>query len=284
MAFCTQCGSEVPAGNSFCEECGAEVATKESKTEAKYAGKSQTVAIVLAVFIGIFGIHRFYLGEMKKGVIYLIFSWTTITFFLGLYDAYKYYSNESDFEAGATTAKTKEQPPSDTQTPSVSAGSDDSDTVSKPDDAIIQIEGSNGTVTLYDGRIEISREDIGMIHRMQHGFSGTKEIPLESITSIQLRKPSMATKGYVQFGQKGYTEDDDGLLDATSDENTVLFEKDSLAAFEELREKIREMTSDSVQSTTGNMDGALEKLRERYANGEIDEGEYEERKEVLESS
>ena len=73
-------------------------------------------------------------------------------------------------------------------------------------------------------------------------------------------------------------------MDATSDENTVLFEKDSLAAFEELREKIREMTSDSVQSTTGNMDGALEKLRERYANGEIDEGEYEERKEVLESS
>lgn len=258
-----------------------------SQTEsgtARYGGKDRTVAILLAFFFGVFGAHRFYLGDFKKGAIYLVLSWTMIPYFVGLYDAYKYYANEDLFGVQTASTGTGSAEPDSEPTQSASPQSEESNAVSKPDDAIIQIEGVNGTVTLYDGRIEISREDISMLHRMQHGFSGTKEIPLSSITSIQLRKPSTATRGYIQFGQKGYSEDDDGLLDATSDENTVLFEKDSLAAFEELREKIREMTSDSVDSSTADMDGALEKLRERYADGEIDEEEYEKRKEVLETS
>jgi hypothetical protein len=76
---------------------------------------------------------------------------------------------------------------------------------------------------------------------MQHGFKGNKEIPYESITSIQLRKASSMTRGYIQFGQSGFSESDDGLMDAVSDENTVLFDKDSLHDFEALRAKIREL-------------------------------------------
>jgi TM2 domain-containing membrane protein YozV len=280
MTYCNQCGSEVTGENSFCEECGAEVSAIEPGIDGKYSDKSRTVAIALAVFFGIFGAHRFYVGQIKKGILYLVGSVTGLTALLGFYDAYKYYSNKSEFQPGNAVADRQGQGSVDTQ----STNSTGSNTVTKPADAIIQIEGANGRVTLYDSRLEISREDIGMVHRMQHGFSGTKEIPLSSITSIQLRKPSAATKGYIQFGQKGYSEDDDGLLDATSDENTVLFDKKSLAAFQELREKIREMSSDSVQSTTGNMDGALDKLRKRYADGEIDDEEYEKRKEVLESA
>lgn len=240
--------------------------------QPKYESKDRTVAIALAVFLGTFGIHKFYLGNIKKGALYLVFCWTGIPFFLGLYDAYQYFTHEEAFGATSERDRTVDSPSVETDTESVE---------STNEDGIMSVTGSNGKVTLYDDRLEISREDIGMVHRMQHGFKGDKEIPYESITSMQLRKPSAMTKGYIQFGQSGFSESDDGLLDATSDENTVLFKKGSLSQFEELREKVRELKKGDVEESTGTMDEAMEKLRERYANGEIDEEEYKERKEIL---
>lgn len=40
--------------------------------------KNQTVAAVLAFFLGGLGIHKFYLGENFAGLLYLIFCWTFI--------------------------------------------------------------------------------------------------------------------------------------------------------------------------------------------------------------
>lgn len=251
-------------------------------TEPKYGSKNRVVAILLAVFFGTFGVHRFYLGDIKKGVLYLVFCWTMIPFFVGLYDAIKYVTNEeafggSDSSQTGTTVRDRDE---GSDQPSASGGG--SAQTSAPDDAIMAVEGVNGVVTLYDNRLEISREDIGMLHKMQHGFKGDKEIPYESITSMQLRKPSTVTRGYIQFGQSGFSESDDGLMDATSDENTVLFEKGSLSDFEELRAKVRELKQGDVEESTGSIDDAMEKLRERYASGEIDEEEYSKRKEILE--
>lgn len=242
-------------------------------SDSRYAGKDKTAAIVLAILLGVFGVHRFYLKDIKMGVVYLVLSWTTIPFFLGLYDSYKYYSNP-DWFAGAGTGEFDQASP-EPDSGSASAPVPDSD-------AVLQVEGVNGRVTLFDDRLEISREDIGMLHKMQHGFKGDKEIPYESITSIQLRKPSTVTRGYIQFGQSGFSESDDGLMDATSDENTVLFEKDSLSEFEELRAKVRELKKGDVEESTGSIDEAMEELRQRYAKGEIEEEEYEKRREVLE--
>lgn len=242
-------------------------------SQPKHAGKNQVVAIILAVILGVFGIHKFYLGDVKKGVLYLIFSWTLIPMFVGWFDAYKYATTSEAF--GATTAL---------ESDSLTTGTDntsDGGNESLRDDEVMKATGVNGTVTLYDDRLEISREGIGMLHKVQHGFKGDKEIPYESITSIQLRKPSSVTRGYIQFGQSGFSESDDGLLDATSDENTVLFDKDSLDEFNELRAKIRKLKKGDVEESTGTMDGAMEKLRERYADGEIDEEEYNKRKEIL---
>lgn len=235
----------------------------------KYAGKSRMVAILLAVFLGVFGIHRFYLGEVKKGGLYLVFCWTAVPWFLGLYDAYKYLTNKDAFEGSAASSAG-----------SAITESSSGSTVYEDEGSVMSVEGANGKVTLYEDRLEISREGIGMIHKMQHGFKGDKEISYDSITSIQLRKPSVS-RGYIQFGQSGFSESDDGLLDATSDENTVLFDKGSLSDFEELRVKLRELKKGDVKESTGTMDGAMEKLRERYAEGEIDEEEYENRKEIL---
>ena len=40
--------------------------------------KNRIVAIVLAFFLGGFGVHKFYLGRIGWGVIYLLFCWTFI--------------------------------------------------------------------------------------------------------------------------------------------------------------------------------------------------------------
>lgn len=48
--------------------------------------KDKTVAVVLAFFVGGFGIHKFYLGNNVAGVLYLLFSWTLIPSVIAFFD------------------------------------------------------------------------------------------------------------------------------------------------------------------------------------------------------
>lgn len=50
--------------------------------------KSKTTATLLALFLGGFGFHQFYLGNTKKGVLYLLFFWTLIPSLMGIYDCF----------------------------------------------------------------------------------------------------------------------------------------------------------------------------------------------------
>lgn len=49
--------------------------------------KSKTKAVLLAFFLGGFGAHKFYLGEPKRGIVRLIFFWTSIPFIIASWDA-----------------------------------------------------------------------------------------------------------------------------------------------------------------------------------------------------
>lgn len=48
--------------------------------------KSKTTTILLAFFLGGIGIHRFYLGQSGKGIMYLLFFWTLIPALIALID------------------------------------------------------------------------------------------------------------------------------------------------------------------------------------------------------
>lgn len=48
--------------------------------------KNRGIAIVLAFFLGGFGLHKFYLGNNVAGIIYLLFSWTLIPSILAFFD------------------------------------------------------------------------------------------------------------------------------------------------------------------------------------------------------
>ena len=48
--------------------------------------KSKTTAAILAFFLGGIGIHRFYLGQGGKGIVYLLFSFTFIPAIISVFD------------------------------------------------------------------------------------------------------------------------------------------------------------------------------------------------------
>ncbi|HEY8364606.1 MAG TPA: TM2 domain-containing protein [Haloplasmataceae bacterium] len=59
-------------------------------------GKSKIIAILLALFLGRYGIHKFYLGKPALGLLYLIFSRFQIVFFLSICDAFIYLFMDQD--------------------------------------------------------------------------------------------------------------------------------------------------------------------------------------------
>lgn len=58
--------------------------------QTEYGGrrKDATVAILLALFLGGFGAHHFYLGRTGLGVLYLVFFWTLIPAFVALIECF----------------------------------------------------------------------------------------------------------------------------------------------------------------------------------------------------
>jgi TM2 domain-containing membrane protein YozV len=53
----------------------------------RVANREKGTAVVLALFLGGLGAHRFYLGQTGMGIIYLIFCWTFIPAFIALFEA-----------------------------------------------------------------------------------------------------------------------------------------------------------------------------------------------------
>uniref|UniRef100_UPI003F68D9B8 TM2 domain-containing protein n=1 Tax=Streptococcus pluranimalium TaxID=82348 RepID=UPI003F68D9B8 len=45
---------------------------------------NKVIYILLALFVGEFGLHKFYAGKKKQGILYLAFFWTFIPGLLGI--------------------------------------------------------------------------------------------------------------------------------------------------------------------------------------------------------
>lgn len=52
--------------------------------------KNRGIAVLLAFFLGGFGIHRFYLGQVGVGFMMLLFCWTFLPMIIGFIDAVRY--------------------------------------------------------------------------------------------------------------------------------------------------------------------------------------------------
>lgn len=62
-------------------------------------GKSKMVAALLAIFFGSFGLHKFYLGKVVWGLIYLFLFWSSISMILGFIEGIMYLTmSDKEFE------------------------------------------------------------------------------------------------------------------------------------------------------------------------------------------
>ncbi|UMQ40734.1 TM2 domain-containing protein [Chryseobacterium sp. Y16C] len=60
--------------------------------------KSKFTTALLAFFLGGLGIHRFYLGQNSRGILYLLFCWTFIPSLIALFDFFVFiFMSEDNF-------------------------------------------------------------------------------------------------------------------------------------------------------------------------------------------
>ena len=62
--------------------------------------KSKAVAVLLALFLGGIGMHKFYLGKPLWGIIYLVFCWSYIPSIISFVEGIIYLcTSENEFQA-----------------------------------------------------------------------------------------------------------------------------------------------------------------------------------------
>ena len=83
--FCRECGAPIRANAEICPKCGV-------RQFGGPAGKSKVTAGLLAIFLGGFGIHKFYLGHPGQGILYLLFCWMFIPAIVGFIEGIIYLS------------------------------------------------------------------------------------------------------------------------------------------------------------------------------------------------
>jgi len=76
--YCHACGGQIDVRAEICPKCGVRQAQQVSG-----GGRNRVTAGVFALLLGGLGIHKFYLGRIGMGIIYLLFFWTLIPAIIG---------------------------------------------------------------------------------------------------------------------------------------------------------------------------------------------------------
>jgi hypothetical protein len=146
---------------------------------------------------------------------------------------------------------------------------------------ILSQKGVNGSLDLYENKIVIKRG--GFLAFMTQGMKGDKEIQISHISAIQLKKAGTFTNGYIQFSFLGGQESQKGIMDATKDENTIMFAKATQSQFIKIKEEIEKRLVAGKPSRAVQASGLdeLEKLAELKSKGIITEQEFQAKKKQI---
>lgn len=122
----------------------------------------------------------------------------------------------------------------------------------------------------------------GLVGAINHGLSGEKRIPYSSIAAVQFKKPGAILAGFLQLTVKGGVEAKGGVRGATKDENTVMFRRNQLREYEQLRALIEQrMASSGPAAAPTSLADELGKLADLRDRGVLSNEEFEQQKAAL---
>lgn len=121
---CPCCGASININSTECKYCGEAITVQQPQYQQgpqyqqqpyqqapqyqqpyyqqppQYSvppySKSKTTAGILAILLGGFGIHKFYLGRIVLGIIYLLLCWTYIPSLIGLIEGVIYLTSSEE--------------------------------------------------------------------------------------------------------------------------------------------------------------------------------------------
>lgn len=145
-----------------------------------------------------------------------------------------------------------------------------------------EARGINGQLELYEHKIIIRRRGIKSL--ISQGWKGDKEILINQISSIQLKKADLITNGYIQFAFLGGTENKRGIYSATRDENTIMFTNSQENDFIEIKNLIESKIIESQRVNISTQDKEsvitpakkIKEAKELLDIGAITEEEFQE--------
>ena len=71
--YCPKCGHELLSVGDYCSQCGLPIPPDERLyDEPDASSRSRLIALLLCIFLGYFGVHRFYVGKIATGVLWLL--------------------------------------------------------------------------------------------------------------------------------------------------------------------------------------------------------------------
>ncbi len=103
--FCHECGAVIRVKAEICPKCGVRQPMTSSSVGMLPNGKNKLTAGLFALLLGGIGVHKFYLGKVVQGVIYLLFCWTFIPAIVALIEGIVYLTmSDEEFAAKYATA------------------------------------------------------------------------------------------------------------------------------------------------------------------------------------
>lgn len=93
LVLCPQCHADVSSWATSCPGCGYPISPTGASSFPllhSHPEKNKALAAVLAILLGTFGVHKFYLGQTRKGLLYLLFCWTGVPSLIALVEGCRY--------------------------------------------------------------------------------------------------------------------------------------------------------------------------------------------------
>ena len=143
------------------------------------------------------------------------------------------------------------------------------------------VEGSNGSVTVDAECVQIKHK--GIANLLTAGAHGEKSIPIANITAVQFKAAGWVA-GYIQFTLLGGLDRPVGAMEATKDENSVLFTKQQQPNFEALKAEVEKRMKQLRQVPQGSDASAvneLERLASLVERGYLSREEFDAKKKII---